>query len=262
MFNEEYRLIDDEEYEEDVLEEEQEIVYAKEIDHSYRYLIAQIFICGFAVLIALALKGIGGNLYKYAKDIYSYTYNQSIDMDQVLSASMAQQVIAAQSTQYGVGGESDDDGSNVIQQKDEISKSVSEKINASDINSMHPPVKGKVTCEFGWRTHPITKKWSFHTGIDIGANTGKEVYAVINGTVKTVEKDNYAYGQMVVLNHSEGVDTMYAHCSKILVKQGQSVKKGDVIALVGTTGLSTGPHLHFGIKVADKWVNPRWFVEL
>jgi murein DD-endopeptidase MepM/ murein hydrolase activator NlpD len=107
-----------------------------------------------------------------------------------------------------------------------------------------------ITSAFGWRLHPITQTWRFHTGTDIGADQGTPVVAVLDGQVKTA---NYlgGYGLAVVLGHNKNQqETLYAHLSEIFVRPGQTIRQGTVIGLVGSTGNSTGPHLHFEILQA------------
>ncbi len=110
----------------------------------------------------------------------------------------------------------------------------------------------------GWenRVNPITKKNEFHNGLDIPAPAGTKIFAAANGIV---EKSAWygGYGNCVIISHGGGVRTLYGHCSKLLVSEGQTVKKGDTIALVGTTGMSTGNHLHFTVyENGSTAVNP------
>ena len=115
-------------------------------------------------------------------------------------------------------------------------------------NGMQLPLSKKiVTSEFGYRTSPITGQWKFHAGIDLAAPLGTEVFACKSGTVRTVAFSEI-YGNYIVILHNGNTTSLYAHLSKTLVKQGQTVKTGDVIGLVGTTGASTGPHLHFEVR--------------
>lgn len=123
------------------------------------------------------------------------------------------------------------------------------------------PVMGEISSEFGEREHPITKKTEVHTGIDIAAPLGTEISASLDGTVISVG-ENTVYGKNVSIQHDKGIVTTYSHCSEILVKEGQSVKKSDIIALVGKTGLSTGSHLHFEVKIDDEYINPVEFLGL
>lgn len=111
-----------------------------------------------------------------------------------------------------------------------------------------------ITSEFGYRY--IFGGYSFHTGIDIGAWGGSNILAANSGTVLWVGWDPNGYGNYVMIDHGGGVVTLYAHSCRVLVETGEYVKKGQPIALVGTTGLSTGNHLHFEIRVNGSYQNP------
>ncbi len=115
--------------------------------------------------------------------------------------------------------------------------------------------KNRLTSGFGWRVHPITGSRAFHTGIDIGAATGTPILAAADGVV-VFSGDGGSYGNMVILRHKNGLYTVYGHASKLIARKGKYVKRGQKIALVGSTGASTGPHLHFEVKGTEKHVNP------
>lgn len=117
------------------------------------------------------------------------------------------------------------------------------------------PVMGKINSPFGWRRHPITKRRSFHTGIDIKARTGILIRAAKAGKV-AYSGWMGGYGRVVVINHGGGYSTLYAHCSKLLVRKGTKVAAGKVIAKVGSSGRTTGPHLHFEVRKNNKAINP------
>ena len=114
-----------------------------------------------------------------------------------------------------------------------------------------------MTSSFGYRVNPITKKRNFHTGIDIAAAAGTPILAAFEGTVEKVGLSSY-YGNFVLLNNGNGIKTFYGHCMSLLVRQGKRVKAGEAIALVGSTGASTGNHLHFEIQIKNVNVNPQW----
>ena len=109
--------------------------------------------------------------------------------------------------------------------------------------------------KYGPRIHPILKTRKIHTGIDMSGPTGLPIYATGNGVITSPVKRG-GYGLQVLVDHQFGYKTRYAHLSKILVKEGQSVKRGDVIGLLGNTGRSTGPHLHYEIIHRGQHVNP------
>lgn len=121
------------------------------------------------------------------------------------------------------------------------------------------PAPGGVTDPFGPRTHPVTGRRSVHQGTDLGASYGTPILASKSGTV--IEAGwNTAYGNMVIIDHGDGTSTLYGHSSRLAVQSGQRVSQGQVIAYVGSTGYSTGPHLHFGIMINGEWVNPMNYI--
>ncbi len=109
---------------------------------------------------------------------------------------------------------------------------------------------------WGYRIHPIYKIKKFHYGMDFTAPTGTEVYATANGTVKLAEYSRRGYGNKVAIDHGFGYVTLYAHLNGFTVHKGQKVQRGDVIGYVGSTGLSTAPHLHYEVHLNGKKVNP------
>ncbi|MBI4002626.1 MAG: M23 family metallopeptidase [Nitrospira defluvii] len=121
------------------------------------------------------------------------------------------------------------------------------------------PVRGWVTSPFGPRVSPFTEKPAWHDGLDIGASPNAPVQAPALGRVVTVAFDS-KMGNMVKLDHGYGIETVYGHLAKSLVKEGQRVKRGDVVALVGSTGLSTGPHLHYMVKKNGQSLDPTKFI--
>ena len=118
-----------------------------------------------------------------------------------------------------------------------------------------------ITSEYGYRTDPITgEKSKFHAGVDIAYPAGTPISAVESGTVETVIYSDTGYGYHLILNHGNGVKTLYGHCSAICVKEGDRVSKGQVIAKVGSTGKSTGSHLHLNLYVNGNTVNPLKYI--
>jgi len=124
--------------------------------------------------------------------------------------------------------------------------------------SMVWPLPGnyRISSPYGYRIHPILKTKQFHSGVDIPAKTGTKILAANDGVV-IFSGVKSSYGNFVVIDHGGKMTTAYAHCSRRLVSQGQKVKKGQAIALVGTTGRSTGPHLHFEVRKDGKTTNPQ-----
>lgn len=117
------------------------------------------------------------------------------------------------------------------------------------------PVDAVITSNYGERTHPISGTWDFHTGIDLAAAAGTKIYPVYAGTVTAVGS-NQSYGNYVKLRHSDNLETIYCHCEAALCKAGDEVTAEDAIALVGSTGVSTGPHLHLSVMADGYYVDP------
>ena len=123
------------------------------------------------------------------------------------------------------------------------------------------PVPGytRITSKYGMRTHPITGVYKLHTGVDIGAPMGANFIAANDGIV-TKASYNSAYGNMVIIDHGGGVSTLYAHGSEILVQVGQTVKRGDPVLKVGSTGYSTGAHAHFEVRLNGVVTDPMPYI--
>lgn len=119
----------------------------------------------------------------------------------------------------------------------------------------------KISSYYGMRLHPIYHYWKMHTGIDIGASYGTDILSSADGVVTSVRYNEGGYGWYIVVYHGDGISTLYAHCSKVIAKEGQSVKQGQVIALVGSTGASTGPHIHYEVRVNGSHTNPLDYVK-
>lgn len=118
------------------------------------------------------------------------------------------------------------------------------------------PLTGQVTSGFGERKNPLGAGDDFHPGIDIAADAGTPIAAAASGRVVSAGPDG-GYGNLVVLDNGNGITTRYAHCSQIFARVGDFVGSGQTIAAVGSTGASTGPHLHFEVRVNDRAVDPR-----
>ncbi len=113
----------------------------------------------------------------------------------------------------------------------------------------------RITEEFGWRTHPITGRQEFHSGLDMGAPGGSPILAAYDGVVVAAQY-NWSMGNYIMIDHGDGLYTIYMHASALYVNAGAVVVRGETIAAVGTTGQSTGNHLHFGVRLNGQYVSP------
>ena len=121
------------------------------------------------------------------------------------------------------------------------------------------PLYGVITSRYGYRDHPIMNDASFHTGLDIAAKSGSAITSFADGKVIEAGR-NSTYGNYLLIEHSGGIRSFYGHNSKLNVKKGQTVKLGQKIAEVGSTGMSTGPHLHFEIRKNNKRLDPSLYI--
>lgn len=127
-------------------------------------------------------------------------------------------------------------------------------------HQMIKPVNGEITCPFGFRNHPITGKTDFHRGIDIAVPVGTDIHAVLDGEAEEIGEDRIN-GKYIVINHGNGLKTIYCHCEEILAPISANIRRGERIAKSGNTGLSTGPHLHFAVMYQNKYYDPLWVEE-
>ena len=118
------------------------------------------------------------------------------------------------------------------------------------------PVSGRITSRYGELS---SLRRSTHTGLDIACASGTDIKVVAGGTI-TFAASSGSYGNLVKVDHGNGIETWYGHCSKIYAKVGQKVEAGDTIAAVGSTGNSTGPHLHFEIRIDGNTINPQQYI--
>jgi murein DD-endopeptidase MepM/ murein hydrolase activator NlpD len=126
--------------------------------------------------------------------------------------------------------------------------------NSSPVNAAYN------SSSYGWRVDPFNRSRAFHEGLDFTANTGTLIYAAGDGVVSFAERSG-GYGNMVKVDHGSGLETRYAHAAKLLVKVGQRITKGQVVAQVGSTGRSTGPHLHYEIRLNGVALDPRKYLK-
>lgn len=156
-------------------------------------------------------------------------------------------------------GEEEDDVANYIFDFSQVQTAL--RTAGGGANTLLAPVSGTVTSRFGYRVHPITGKYAMHGGLDLGADEGTDIQSAMAGVVKTVAESE-SYGKYIVVDHQNGFETWYAHCSELLAAEGERVKQADVIARVGQTGYTTGPHCHFEVRVQGVKLNPEWLLQL
>lgn len=130
------------------------------------------------------------------------------------------------------------------------------------INPLNPDRMGRFSSSFGERFHPVDGKYKKHLGIDISANAGTPVHAIAAGKVTVARHSSKGYGNLVAIGHAYGFSSRYAHLYTFIVREGQTIKKGEIIGFVGSTGKSTGNHVHFELWKGKVAVDPYPFFSL
>lgn len=121
---------------------------------------------------------------------------------------------------------------------------------------INPVSNGKITSKFGTRIHPISGELTFHAGIDIAADKGTPIYAAFDGKVIAADFDEWN-GNFIKIKHENNIVTVYCHCDHLNIKKGEVIRAGEVIGFIGSTGSSTGPHLHFELRINNISFNPQ-----
>ncbi len=218
-------------------------------------MIVQLIVCIFAVVSVFLIGRLSPQTFEFIRDEYNRI--MSVDMDAKEIASSAKKVIErAEATDEGQTAEKSTERKNVNTVKSAADGEVMAVMSLfkSD-EEITVPVHGEITSEYGNRTNPVSGEYLMHSGVDIAASQGTEIRAAYSGIVSEVGSNSVG-GNYISLVHKDGSETLYCHCSKIIAEKGDVIRAGETIALVGSTGRSTGPHLHFEITVDGKTENP------
>lgn len=218
-------------------------------------MIVQLVVCIFAVVSVFLIGRLSPQTFEFIRDEYNRI--MSVDMDAKEIASSAKKVIErAEATDEGQMSEKSTERKNVNTVKSAADGEVMAVMSLfkSD-EEITVPVHGEITSEYGNRTNPVSGEYLMHSGVDIAASQGTEIRAAYSGIVSEVGSNSVG-GNYISLVHKDGSETLYCHCSKIIAEKGDVIRAGETIALVGSTGRSTGPHLHFEITVDGKTENP------
>lgn len=234
---------------------EQTETFKKKKNSTNSVMIVQLVVCIFAVVSVFLIGRLSPQTFEFIRDEYNRI--MSVDMDAKEIASSAKKVIErAEATDEGQTADKSTERKNVNTVKSAADGEVMAVMSLfkSD-EEITVPVHGEITSEYGNRTNPVSGEYLMHSGVDIAASQGTEIRAAYSGIVSEVGSNSVG-GNYISLVHKDGSETLYCHCSKIIAEKGDVIRAGETIALVGSTGRSTGPHLHFEITVDGKTENP------
>ena len=229
----------------------------KSLSAPFSVFVLQISMITIIIIAVTAVKFLGGDMYMDLKKWYVANFEDETSAKEVINPSTDKK-----ETQVEKNTEKVQQTITLPVEQTVVNSTTLkvEKTNVSGVNSLHVPLENATTSsEYGERINPITQNYEKHKGIDLSAPSGSSIYAAADGTVVLAQKSS-TYGNYIIIDHSNGFETLYAHCSKLLVSSGQSVKKGQVIAKVGSTGQSTRPHLHFEVRLNNQSLNPSWLI--
>ena len=225
----------------------------------YPILICQIIAALLALLLVVVIKYCFSAYYGVTKTWYLSTIGQS-RVEQKINQPQPAQNGTSSNTATSEGEPTDTKSDTSYVETGALMLEVlNKKTTVADFG--YPLKNYVITSGFGEREDPISGQDAVHSGIDLAADSGSEIYAALDGKVEAADYSNY-YGNYLILSHGSVYTTLYGHCQKLLVGKGEQVKKGQKIALVGSTGRSTGPHLHFEISVSGRRVNPTKYINL
>ena len=225
------------------------------LDRVYDIVTVQLIGAVIFILIALTIKFVGGDVYNSARELYYSAVNSIIDAKVVIDDNN----LIEDETYH----EKEFTSSNNINTEDETSNQTLTEVTINTSNACVKkyiwPLNGKITSNYGDVSKLFSGPDSSHTGIDIASNTGTPIKSVESGIV---EFSGYSsgFGNYIIIKHDDKIMSLYAHCSELLYKKGASINKGDVIALVGSSGKATGSHLHLEFINNGKSIDPLWLL--
>ncbi|MBQ3088811.1 MAG: M23 family metallopeptidase [Clostridia bacterium] len=217
---------------EDTKEEVQNEENSKKLSPYLRIIIFQGVICIIVIIFCLVIKTFFGAFFNEVKTWYDKNFSKDTSTSLVLE------------DEENKGGQ----GGPIIE-------------NSNILQGFSSPISGVLTSSYGYRSDPFTGEPAIHNGVDIAAKSGTPIKAALSGVVEQAELSNGDYGNFIVVDHG-GFKTLYAHCERLSVSEGEKVKSGDAIATVGSTGRSTGPHLHFEIQIGEAHIDPTPFINI
>ncbi len=225
----------------------------EKLNTPFMVFVLQISVVAVVIVSVTAIKFLDGDIFNDLKKWYVLNFQDETDADEVINPQIESvpkkedvknESLVVNTTELpvislNIAGESDKSG---------------------EINSLCVPLlNATISSDFGARNNPITHAYESHKGLDLVADMGSDIYAAADGVVTLAQRSS-SYGNYVIIDHGNGLNTLYAHCSRLNVQQGDIVKKAETIAFVGSTGQSTRPHLHFEVILNGKNLNPNWLI--
>ncbi len=246
--------------------EETEIVKQSR-EHFNNVIFVQVAVCAFAILLIFLAGKLSPSTFEFLKTEYAKIMSVDMSPQELVDSAKG----AAEDVMGNATGEEETPAEEEKTEENKLDGESGEKSEIEDTavavmaslghnDKIVTPLNGRITSRFGYRTNPISGKYGLHTGVDIAADEGTNIVAAYNGVIKDTGYGDKR-GNYVLMLHQDGTQTLYCHCSRVLVDEGTVIRAGETIALVGSTGWSTGPHLHFEIRKNGTSVDPMEYIE-
>lgn len=232
----------------------------KNSDYVSKVVLVQLVVCAFIVALIFAAWKFSPDIFSLIRQEYTKIMSINIGMEEVrqtIDNVTGTEAATGEEEEYMRTTEIPTDNQDGEGGEDDKVKDTAVAVMASlgDCKEITVPLHGRISSKYGYRTNPISGVYGLHTGIDIAADEGNPIVAAYNGVIKDTGVGEKR-GKYVLMLHADGSETLYCHCSQVTVEEGEVIRAGEVIALVGSTGWSTGPHLHFEIHRNGNAINP------
>lgn len=222
-----------------------------------KVVLVQVLVCAFFILLVFLAWKLSPSTFDFLKNEYNRIMSVDMTAQELYDSArgISEDVFGAKETEPLTDDTTDipeAEGGEDIESSD---SAVAVMATLGSNKKITVPLHGRITSRYGYRINPISGKYGLHTGLDIAAEEGTNIVAAYNGVIKDTGYGTKK-GNFVLMEHLDGSETLYCHCSEILVEEGTIIRAGETIALVGNTGWSTGPHLHFEIHRNGSTVDP------
>lgn len=211
-------------------------------------ILVQTAVCAIIIFFIVAVGKISPPTFEFLKN----EYNQIMSVD-MSTKELAECIVSAAQKATSIQASAAEPIEEETEKEEKKAVAVMATLGSTD--KITVPVHGRITSKYGYRTNPISGVYGLHTGVDIANKEGTPIVAAYDGVIKDIGTGTKR-GKYVLMRHSDGSETLYCHCSKITVDEDSVIKAGEVIGLIGSTGWSTGPHLHFEIHRNGNAIDP------
>lgn len=222
-----------------------------------KVVLVQVLVCVFFILLVFLVWKLSPTTFDFIKNEYNRIMSVDMTAQELYDSArgISEDVFGTKEAEIPTENTSDIPEAEGGEDDESADSTVAVMATLGSNKKITVPLHGRVTSRYGYRINPISGKYGLHTGVDIAADEGTNIVAAYNGVIKDTGYGTKK-GNFVLMEHIDGSETLYCHCSEVLVEEGTIIRAGETIALVGNTGWSTGPHLHFEIHRNGSTIDP------